>query len=137
MVICRSISVKRTLHRQLLRCSSPPKPAPTMIPAAVSVRRLHPANCIALHPLALATRASDSDPVDRARGSNLVKAKAFRLVQTHDNKAFVIAPAELTSSPYAEASHAAKRAKQWRNASDHCPWKGLEEPFLTTPSVVD
>jgi len=45
---------------------------------------------------------------------------------------------ELTFPPYAEAHRTQQNAQSsGETLQDHCPWKGLEEPFLATPSVVD
>jgi hypothetical protein len=45
---------------------------------------------------------------------------------------------ELTFPPYAEAHRTQQNAQSsGETLQDHCQWKGLEEPFLATPSVVD
>jgi len=45
---------------------------------------------------------------------------------------------ELTFTPYAEAHCTQQNAQiSGETLQDYCPWKGLEEAFLATPSIVD
>jgi hypothetical protein len=44
---------------------------------------------------------------------------------------------ELTFPPYAEAHCTQQNAQiSGETLQDYCPWKGLEVPFLATPSIV-
>jgi hypothetical protein len=45
---------------------------------------------------------------------------------------------DLTFPPYAEAYCTQQNAKSsGETLQDYCPWKGLENPFLATPSDVN
>ena len=67
-----------------------------------------------------------------------MKRQSQRLTQTPYNKRLSLRLPELTCPPYAEVRCTQQNAQSsGETLQDHCPWKGLEDAFLATPSIVD
>lgn len=131
----RSITVRRTSSQaSFFAASSPPKPAPTMITCGC----FRAGDCIRQIVRCLTGSRQRARPLGYPPALLCEPQKRSGLVQTHYNKAFVIAPARTNFPPYAEVDCTQQNAQSsGETLQDYCPRKSLEVAFLATPSVVD